>query len=133
MDRARKAPRRNAEVAHGPRGAEEVRRQDHDGGERAGRRGYPARYQVRDCRSQGGSEVVQVEAEVPRALKPLLRPARYKAAHGGRGGAKSHFFAEQLVARCAQQPTRAACIREVQNSLKESVKQLLVDKIAKLG
>lgn len=38
-----------------------------------------------------------------------------------------------LVLRCYREPTRAACIREVQNSLKESVRQLLVDKIAKFG
>jgi phage terminase large subunit len=63
----------------------------------------------------------------------LLKDARYKGAYGGRGGAKSHFFAEQLVLKCYSRPTRAACIREVQNSLKESVKQLLVDKIQKLG
>jgi len=71
--------------------------------------------------------------DVPAVFAPLLTPARYKGAHGGRGSGKSHFFAEQLVARCRAKPTRWACIREVQNSLKESVKQLLVDKIQKLG
>ncbi len=35
--------------------------------------------------------------------------------------------------RCYARGSRIACIREVQNSLKESVKQLLIDKIAKLG
>lgn len=74
-----------------------------------------------------------LRVEVPRALKPLLQPARYKGAHGGRGGAKSHFFAEQLIIRALRQKTRAVCIREVQNSIKESVRQLLVDKIMKLG
>jgi phage terminase large subunit len=53
--------------------------------------------------------------------------------HGGRGGAKSHFCAEQLVLRCFREPTRAACIREVQNTIRESVRQLLIDKIQKLG
>ncbi len=38
-----------------------------------------------------------------------------------------------LLARCYGAPTRAACIREVQNSLKDSVRQLLVDKIQKVG
>jgi phage terminase large subunit len=76
---------------------------------------------------------VRLDFEVPRAFKPLLSPARYKAAFGGRGGAKSHFFAEQLILRCVQKRTRWACIREVQNSLKESVQQLLLDKIAKFG
>jgi phage terminase large subunit len=74
-----------------------------------------------------------LDIQVPRALKPLLAPARYKGAYGGRGGAKSHFFAEQLVKRAYLKPIRWACIREVQNSLRESVRQLLVDKIAKFG
>jgi phage terminase large subunit len=71
--------------------------------------------------------------ETPRAYKRLLEPARYKGAYGGRGGAKSHFFAEALIERCIMGPTRWACIREVQNSLKESVQQLLVDKADKFG
>lgn len=73
-----------------------------------------------------------LRTEVPRALKPLLAPARYKAAYGGRGAAKSHFFAEQAVLRCYAAKARICCIREVQNSIKESVRQLIVDKIAKL-
>lgn len=74
-----------------------------------------------------------LNVEVPEAFEPLLTPARYKGAHGGRGSGKSHFFAEQLVVRSVAQRTRAACIREVQNSLKDSVHQLLRDKIKKLG
>lgn len=71
--------------------------------------------------------------EVPRRLGPLVGPARYKGAYGGRGGAKSHFFAEMLVLRCYAKTTRAVCIREIQNSIKDSVKQLLTDKIQSLG
>lgn len=74
-----------------------------------------------------------LRVEVPRKLKPLLRPSRYKGAYGGRGGAKSHFFAEQIILRCFAAATRVVCIREVQNSIKDSVKQLLSDKIAKFG
>lgn len=74
-----------------------------------------------------------LRAEVPRKLKPLLYPKRYKGAYGGRGGAKSHFFAEQALVKCVASPTRIVCIREVQDSIRDSVRQLLVDKIAKLG
>src|SRR5690349_5238032 len=74
-----------------------------------------------------------IRVEVPRKLKPLLYPKRYKGAYGGRGGAKSHFFAEQIILRCMVRQTRVVCIREVQNSIKDSVRQLLVDKIEKLG
>ena len=70
---------------------------------------------------------------VPRKFKPLLAPKRYKGAHGGRGGAKSHFFAEMLVWRCYEKETRAACVREIQNTLKESVRQLIIDKIKKFN
>lgn len=63
----------------------------------------------------------------------MLGPKRYKGAYGGRGGAKSHFFAEQIVLRCVTEPTRVVCIREVQSSIKDSVRQLLIDKIEKLG
>lgn len=76
---------------------------------------------------------MHLKAEVPRKFLPLLQPMRYKGAYGGRGGAKSHFFAEQMVIRCFAGTTRAACIREVQNTLKESVRQLIIDKIGKLG
>lgn len=69
-----------------------------------------------------------------RVFRPLLGASRYKGAHGGRGSGKSHFFAELLVERCVLQPgTRAACVREVQKSLKHSVKLLVEDKIREHG
>lgn len=74
-----------------------------------------------------------LELDIPAKLMPLVQPARYKGAWGGRGGAKSHFFAEQIIIRCYARPTRVVCIREVQESIKDSVKQLLVNKIQKLG
>lgn len=77
------------------------------------------------------STTVRIKREVAPAFVPLLKPARYKAAYGGRGGAKSHFFAEELILRCFSRSTRAVCIREIQHSLRDSVKQLLIDKIQK--
>ena len=57
-------------------------------------------------------------------FRPLLEPARYKAAYGGRGSGKSHFFGELLVERCLVNPgTLAVCIREVQKSLLQSSKR----------
>jgi phage terminase large subunit len=70
-----------------------------------------------------------VRVQVARAFKPFLGHARYKAAFGGRGSGKSHFFAEQMIVRGFMEQTRAVCIREVQNTIKDSVKQLLTDKI----
>lgn len=69
----------------------------------------------------------------PRAFLPLLDPRRYKGAKGGRGAAKSHFWCERLIEDSLCQHVRAACIREVQLSLEESVKQLIEDKIKAFG
>lgn len=46
---------------------------------------------------------------------------------------KSHFFAECVIERCIADTTRVVCIREVQKSIKQSVKLLLDDKIKTLG
>jgi phage terminase large subunit len=67
-------------------------------------------------------------------FEPLLEPARYKGAKGGRGSGKSHFFAELLVEEHVANPDqRSVCIREVQKSLKFSAKSLIEGKIRKLG
>ncbi len=71
--------------------------------------------------------------KTPRWLVPLLNPARYKGAYGGRGSGKSHALAEMLVERCVMQKTHAVCIREVQKSLAQSVKRLIETKIESLG
>lgn len=76
---------------------------------------------------------VDLDIETPRAFLPLLNEdARYLAAHGGRGSAKSHFFGETLVERClTHEGTRWLCVREHQVSLRNSVKPLIEAKIAK--
>lgn len=67
-------------------------------------------------------------------FEPLLKPARYKGAYGGRGSGKSHFFAELLIEDCLlNKGTRAVCIREVQKDLKDSAYLIIKDKIAKFG
>jgi phage terminase large subunit len=71
--------------------------------------------------------------EVPRWFLPFLKPARYKGAFGGRGSGKSHAFASYIVIRCATVRTDVVCLREVQRSLKQSVKKLLENKIEALG
>jgi phage terminase large subunit len=58
------------------------------------------------------------------------QPVRHRAAHGGRGSAKSHSFAQALVLKAAERPLRIGCFREVQKSIRDSVKRLLDDKIA---
>ena len=74
-----------------------------------------------------------LDVKVPRWFVPLIKPARYKGAHGGRGSGKSHAFAERLVLRAATSKVSAVCIREIQKSLAQSVKRLIEDKIESLG
>ena len=64
-----------------------------------------------------------------KVFEPLLQPARYLGAYGGRGGGKSHFFGELLV----ESGTLAICIREVQRTLAQSSKRLIETKIRDLG
>lgn len=72
--------------------------------------------------------------ETAEVFEPLLQPARYKAAYGGRGSGKSHFFAELLVEDCLlNKGLRAVCIREVQKDLKDSAKLIIEDKLRKFG
>lgn len=76
--------------------------------------------------------VLQIETAA--VFRPLLDPARYKGAHGGRGSGKSHFFGEMLVEQCLMEPgVSAVCIREVQKTLAQSSKRLIETKIAALG
>ena len=59
----------------------------------------------------------------------MLKPARYKAAFGGRGSGKSHFFAELWLDENIGEKKDFVCVREVQKDLQHSVKRLLELKI----
>lgn len=75
-----------------------------------------------------------LQIETPEVFAPLLQPARYKGAKGGRGSGKSHFFAELMVEEHIREPgSRSVCIREVQKTLAQSSKKLIEDKIITLG
>lgn len=77
---------------------------------------------------------MELEIVTPSWAEDLLQPARYKGIHGGRGSGKSHFLAEMLIEEHLINPNqKSVCIREVQKSIKMSVKQLIEDKIEKLG
>jgi len=74
--------------------------------------------------------------DIPTAevFDPLVEPARYKGAYGGRGSGKSQFFSGLLPDYAlARKGLRAVCIREVQKSLKESAKRLIEDQLLKYG
>jgi hypothetical protein len=82
----------------------------------------------------GVNQQVNRIGEASDVFDDMMYPSRYKALYGGRGSAKSHFFAECLVANAAtNNGFRGLCIREVQKSLKESAKRLIEDKIQSMG
>jgi len=75
-----------------------------------------------------------VRVEIPEKLLFLLtEQARTKVAHGGRGSGKSWAFATALLILGASKRLRILCTREVQKSIKDSVKKLLDDRIEALG
>jgi phage terminase large subunit len=65
---------------------------------------------------------------------PLLQPARYKGAYGGRGSGKSQFFGDLTVEdHLAERGMLTICIREVQKSLAQSSKRLIEGKLQTYG
>ena len=75
-----------------------------------------------------------LKIETPKWAAPLLQPARYKGAHGGRGSGKSHAFAEMMIEEhILDQNSRSVCVREIQKSLNQSVKRLLELKIESMN
>ena len=74
-----------------------------------------------------------MDVEFPDKLQFLFDPYRYKVAHGGRGSGKSWGFARALLILGAQSTLRILCTREIQKSIKDSVKRLLDDQIEAMG
>jgi phage terminase large subunit len=77
-----------------------------------------------------GHQVSGLAIDVGAVFLPLLEPARYKGAHGGRGSGKSHFFADLWLAENIRSALDCVCLREILKSLEFSVKKLLELKIS---
>lgn len=73
---------------------------------------------------------MELKLKTPRVFVPLLKPARYKGAHGGRGSGKSHFFGELWLEENITDKYDFVCLRETLKSLEFSVKKLLEEKIS---
>ncbi len=71
--------------------------------------------------------------ELPEAFRDLFKPAPFKGYYGGRGGAKTESFAAACLIEAARQPLNILCCREIQRSIKDSVKRTLDLKIAEVG
>ena len=68
---------------------------------------------------------MDLNLELPPWGYRFLSPARYKTAYGGRSSTKTHTFGRLLLALGWYQPLRIACVREFQQSIRESVKSTL--------
>lgn len=84
--------------------------------------------------AQNSLEILEIEADFPGKLAEILfEPHRYKVIYGGRGGGRSWGCARALLLKAVKHPIRVACVREIQESIKKSVHQLLKDQISLLG
>lgn len=79
--------------------------------------------------STSQSTASNLSIDVPEPFLALYEPHRYKVYWGGRGGAKSTTVADALLVQGLQRPLRIFCAREIQKSIRESVHQLLTDRI----
>lgn len=75
----------------------------------------------------------QVEWQFADHVQDIWKPYRYKVLYGGRGGVKSWTAADYHLIGGYQDTWRVLCAREVQKSIKESVHQLLSDRVKALG
>lgn len=70
---------------------------------------------------------------IPEIFGDYLYPAMIKIARGGRGSAKTHSFIRIIVARMQATKTHVGCFREIQKSIKDSIKQTIEAIIEELG
>lgn len=68
----------------------------------------------------------------PRETKWGL-PVRYRVYWGGRGSGKSWAIAEALIRKAASVPLTILCLREYQNTMKDSSHKVLANTIKRLG
>ena len=88
--------------------------------------------------THAGSEWVETDQEpdvlVPVKLEPFItKHKRFKIALGGRGGAKSMGFGNILTAFSKDYREKALCLREMQNTIEDSVHALLAAIIRRRG
>jgi len=72
--------------------------------------------------------------KVPKALeKFLVTKKRFKVAFGGRSGGKSFTFGDIFSSQAKDYGHKTLCLREYQNSIKDSVQSMLVSAVDRLG
>lgn len=76
----------------------------------------------------------ELKIKIARPFMPLINEKkRIKFFYGGRGGGKSYAFADALLMLGLQKKLLVACVREIQESIKDSVHRLLSDRISFYG
>ncbi len=76
----------------------------------------------------------QINIKIARPFLPLINEQkRIKFFYGGRGGGKSYAFADSLLLLGLKKKLLIACVREIQESIKDSVHRLLSDRISYYG
>lgn len=80
-----------------------------------------------------GATIDLPKVHLPKWAPVLWEPFRHLALYGGRGAAKSRSIATALVLQASERHERVLCGREVQKSIRDSVKRLLDDEIDRLG
>lgn len=78
-------------------------------------------------------EPMEIPAKHARVICNQSQTYRYRVLRGGRSGGKDWAFASAAIERGVRQSTRYLCTREVQNTIKASIHQLLSDTILRLG
>jgi len=70
--------------------------------------------------------------QLPKKLLPLLKPKKFKVIYGGRGGGKSMSVAGLLLMRVQTEGLKVGAMRELMNSIDDSVHSLFVSEIERL-
>lgn len=77
---------------------------------------------------------MEITPKIPKVFKEIFEGnARYRAAYGGRGSAKSMTFARMAILRAVIKKELILCARELQNSIADSVHRLLKEQIEELN
>ena len=71
--------------------------------------------------------------QLPKKLYPLLKPKKFKIVYGGRGGAKSMSVADLLLMRIMTEGIKVGAMREMMNSIDDSVHSLFISEINRLN
>lgn len=79
---------------------------------------------------------MELNIEVPEPFLELFEPSknwRHMVFYGGRSSGKSTTIATAILVKGMEKRVRVLCVREIQNSIAESVHQLMADLIDKYG